>query len=133
VETLSEVAEPLGDKSLRRLFSRAWERDGEVADLARRAGFERANVVLVGESGVGKTSVLVDAARAVERNPAPDAVAREGFDARYGARPLQRALDRMVVALLARFLLDNPHLTEATIRVDLDDGGRVTFRVAGSR
>jgi ATP-dependent Clp protease ATP-binding subunit ClpC len=73
VATLAEVAEPLGDKSFRRLYSRAWERDAEVAELTRRVGAERVNVVLVGESGVGKTSILVDAARTIERNlPPPD-------------------------------------------------------------
>src|SRR5262245_19812171 len=33
LSALNTVAEPLGDKSLRKRFSRAWERDREVADL----------------------------------------------------------------------------------------------------
>jgi ATP-dependent Clp protease ATP-binding subunit ClpC len=67
LRALSAVAEPLGDKSLRKRFSRAWERDSEVADLVQRIEKERANVILVGESGVGKTSVLVEAVRRIER------------------------------------------------------------------
>jgi ATP-dependent Clp protease ATP-binding subunit ClpC len=58
-----------------------------------------------------------------------DAVARLGFDVRYGARPLQRALDRAVVAPLARFLLANPDLVGVTILIDLDGDGAATFGV----
>jgi ATP-dependent Clp protease ATP-binding subunit ClpC len=67
LKNLKSVAEPLGDKSLRRRFSRAWERESEVADLVQRISKERANVILVGESGVGKTAVLVEAVRQIER------------------------------------------------------------------
>jgi ATP-dependent Clp protease ATP-binding subunit ClpC len=65
---LETVAEPLGDKTLRRRFSRAWERDTEVADLIRRISRDRANVVLVGESGAGKTAVLIEAVRQMEQH-----------------------------------------------------------------
>ncbi|HZS03909.1 MAG TPA: AAA family ATPase [Blastocatellia bacterium] len=67
LENLNEVAEPLGERGLRRQFSRAWGREKEVADLARRSGREKASVILVGESGVGKTAVLVEAVRQIER------------------------------------------------------------------
>ncbi len=67
LEALSTVAEPLGDKKLRRQFSRAWEREREVADLAKRIGHEKANVIIVGEPGSGKSSVLIEAVRQVER------------------------------------------------------------------
>jgi ATP-dependent Clp protease ATP-binding subunit ClpC len=63
---LKTVAEPLGDKKQRRQISRAWERDLEVADLRTRIGQERANVIISGESGSGKTSVLIEAVRLVE-------------------------------------------------------------------
>jgi ATP-dependent Clp protease ATP-binding subunit ClpC len=65
--TLAKVAEPLGEKSLRKQFSRAWEREREVNDLVKRLGEERANVIIVGEPGVGKTAVMVEAVRNVER------------------------------------------------------------------
>jgi ATP-dependent Clp protease ATP-binding subunit ClpC len=63
------VAEPLGEKSLRRQFSRAWGRDAAVNDLIKRSQHEKANVLLVGEPGVGKTAVLIEAVRAIERTP----------------------------------------------------------------
>jgi ATP-dependent Clp protease ATP-binding subunit ClpC len=82
LETLHRVTEPLGDKRLRKQFSAAWERDGEVRDLARRIGEEKANVIIVGESGVGKTTLLVNAVREIERQGAKD----EDGDALYKHR-----------------------------------------------
>jgi ATP-dependent Clp protease ATP-binding subunit ClpC len=67
IKNLSQVADPLGDPSVRKQFSRAWEREGEVADLVARLTSEKANVVLVGDSGSGKTAVIVDAVRQIER------------------------------------------------------------------
>jgi ATP-dependent Clp protease ATP-binding subunit ClpC len=64
---LESVAEPLGEAGIRRQFSRAWERDLEVVDLVRRLTREKANVILVAEPGAGKTAVLVDAVRQIER------------------------------------------------------------------
>lgn len=71
-KTLSTVAEPLGDRTFRRQYAQPWERDAEVADLVRRIREERANVILLGESGVGKTSVLVEAVRRIERQGLPE-------------------------------------------------------------
>ncbi|MEW6125592.1 MAG: AAA family ATPase [Acidobacteriota bacterium] len=68
LDTLNEIAEPLGDKRLRRQFSAAWERDTEVRDLAQRIGKEKANVIIVGDSGIGKTTLLVNAVREVEQH-----------------------------------------------------------------
>ena len=48
-------------------------------------------------------------------------VAREGYDRRYGARPLQRALDRLVVTPLARWRLKNPDALALTLHIDLTD------------
>jgi ATP-dependent Clp protease ATP-binding subunit ClpC len=67
IEILETIAEPLGDKSLRRRFSRAWERERETADLVRRISRERANVIIAGEAGAGKTSVLIEAVRQIEQ------------------------------------------------------------------
>lgn len=66
LETLNRVAEPLGERNLRRQFSAAWEREREVADLAERLSREKTNVVIVGESGIGKTTILVNAVRDAE-------------------------------------------------------------------
>lgn len=69
LEVLGQVAEPLGDKRLRKRFSKAWERDREVADLVRRIREERSNVLIVGETGCGKTSVMIESVRLIERQP----------------------------------------------------------------
>ena len=49
--------------SRRRALGMAWERGMEVAQLVRRIESEKANVLLIGESGVGKTTVVAEAAR----------------------------------------------------------------------
>jgi ATP-dependent Clp protease ATP-binding subunit ClpA len=46
-----------------------------------------------------------------------------GFDPRFGARPLQRAIEETVVAQLARMLVDHPGLRHSTLRVELDPQG----------
>jgi ATP-dependent Clp protease ATP-binding subunit ClpC len=51
-----------------------------------------------------------------------DHLAAIGFDARYGARPLQRAIEREVVAPLARWLLANPVSEGKAIGADWRDG-----------
>ncbi len=67
LSTLTSVAEPLGEPSMRRQYSQAWEREREVADLAERISKEKANVIIVGETGSGKTTLLVNAVRSIER------------------------------------------------------------------
>lgn len=67
IKTLTFVATPLGSDDMRRSFSRAFGRESLVSELVQLLQRERANVLLVGESGVGKTSLLVDAVRIVER------------------------------------------------------------------
>jgi len=66
IKNLSLVATPLGSDEMRRGFSRAFGRERLVSELAQLLDRERTNVLLVGESGVGKTSILVDAVRIVE-------------------------------------------------------------------
>jgi ATP-dependent Clp protease ATP-binding subunit ClpC len=68
IKNLELVASPLGSDEMRRSFSRAFGRERLVSELAQLLERERANVLLVGESGVGKTSLLVDAVRVVERD-----------------------------------------------------------------
>jgi ATP-dependent Clp protease ATP-binding subunit ClpC len=69
-ENLKLVATPLGSDDMRRSFSRAFGRERLVSELIQLLERERTNVLLVGESGVGKTSMLVDAVRVVERSGA---------------------------------------------------------------
>jgi ATP-dependent Clp protease ATP-binding subunit ClpC len=68
IQNLNFVAAPLGSDEMRRGFSRAFGREALVSELVQLLQRERANVLLVGESGVGKTSLLVDAVRIVERD-----------------------------------------------------------------
>jgi ATP-dependent Clp protease ATP-binding subunit ClpC len=48
------------------------------------------------------------------------ALALEGYDHRLGARPLQRALERLVVAPLARWRVAHAGLRNVVLTIDLD-------------
>lgn len=75
--TLGRVAEPLGERAVRKQFARAWGRDAETALLVRKLHQEKASVLLVGEPGVGKTTLLVEAVREVERRLAAEVKAED--------------------------------------------------------
>ena len=64
---LLSLAEPLADRRAGRRFSPAWEREPELDDLMERMGAQRANLLLVGEAGVGKTTLLVEAVRRLRK------------------------------------------------------------------
>ena len=64
---LKVVADPVGSDAMHRSFSRPHTRERQVAELAKLLARERTSVLLVGDTGVGKTSVLVEAVRQVER------------------------------------------------------------------
>ncbi len=49
-------------------------------------------------------------------------LAEQGFHPDYGARPLQRAIERMVISTLARYLSQHPPIQNQTLRMDLKDG-----------
>lgn len=66
-EALASVAEAVISRALRGKFAKACGREAQVEDLMERLRTKRANVVLVGEAGVGKTAILVDAARQIEQ------------------------------------------------------------------
>lgn len=66
-ETLLRVTANLMDRGLRRRFGRAWQRDRETNAIIQRLSTGKANLLLVGAAGVGKTSVLVDAAQHLSR------------------------------------------------------------------
>lgn len=65
--TLSNLADPLGARQSRALLGKAWQRDAEVRELTRRLQRVQTNVLLIGETGVGKSTVLVNAVRECER------------------------------------------------------------------
>ncbi|MFC5457947.1 AAA family ATPase [Prosthecobacter fluviatilis] len=48
---------------------------------------------------------------------------QDGYDHRFGARPLQRALERMVVTPLAKWRLEHPQRQSGTITVTLSEDG----------
>lgn len=49
-------------------------------------------------------------------------VVRLGYDPSYGARALQRVVESQVVAVISRFLLSQPRLRDARLRVGVQDG-----------
>ncbi len=60
-------------------------------------------------------------------------IAREGHDPAYGARPLKRAIQRLVENPLARALLEGKFKPGASIRVDADAGsGTLVFSDGGA-
>jgi ATP-dependent Clp protease ATP-binding subunit ClpC len=68
LKILFKVADPLlQDLGRRRAASAAYGREALAEVLARKLGTEKANVLLVGESGVGKSTLLLDAARRMAR------------------------------------------------------------------
>jgi ATP-dependent Clp protease ATP-binding subunit ClpC len=83
----------------------------ELAELARREGFASAHIRLEW------SEELVAA------------VARLGYDPRYGARPLQRALEQTVSTPLARWKSANPAVRQVTIHVGLVPGEGVRLEV----
>jgi len=95
--------QPLGPQTIRAITRK------ELAEVAAREGIVRLGLRLEWSEAL------------VEH------LAKEGFDARYGARPLQRTLETLVVTPLARHLLDNPHLHDTTLHVGLDSTGNVAF------
>jgi ATP-dependent Clp protease ATP-binding subunit ClpC len=91
---LRSVADPLGGPQARRQYHRPWLRDAQVRDLVRRLGQEKANVLLLGEPGSGKTTVLVEAVRQLERGG-------DGGEEPQRARPARRYWQTSAGRLLA--------------------------------
>jgi ATP-dependent Clp protease ATP-binding subunit ClpA len=56
-----------------------------------------------------------------------DFLAREGFDVRYGARPLQRVLESQIVAPLAHWISMHPDKKGATVCIDVSEDGDVSI------
>jgi ATP-dependent Clp protease ATP-binding subunit ClpC len=77
----------------------------ELGEIGGREGFAAANIRL------DFTGELVDR------------IAGEGYDHRFGARPLQRAIERLVVAPLARWKIENPSRRDAVLTLGLAPGG----------
>lgn len=83
---VSQVAEPVCEKSRGRKPGRAWERDAEAAALAERLRRSNACVILLGETGSGKSTLLAEAAAQVERGRKDQGPAPHLFWRSNGAR-----------------------------------------------
>ena len=66
-------------------------------------------------------------------NAAKELIAEEGYDPAYGARPLKRAIQRLVQNPLAVRLLEDDFSDGDTVVVEREEGSsRLTFRRAGA-
>jgi ATP-dependent Clp protease ATP-binding subunit ClpB len=75
---------------------------------------------------------LAERGLSIELTPAArELVAAAGWDPAYGARPLKRALQRMVENPLAVKLLEGEYVAGDTVLVDAD-GGELTFARSGA-
>jgi ATP-dependent Clp protease ATP-binding subunit ClpA len=83
----------------------------ELGEIRMREGVASLGLELAWESGL------------------EEAIARAGYDHRLGTRPLQRALERMVVVPLARWLLEIQPARGSRIHLSLDDEGRLRVSV----
>lgn len=77
-EALEAVAERLGRSMRGRKKTRAIQRDAEVASLAHRLAHDKANLLLLGETGVGKSTLLFEAIRRAVRSAKPAAAKERG-------------------------------------------------------
>ncbi len=87
----------------------------ELADIAAREGLVKSNIRLIWTDAVVAH------------------LSRVGFDRRYGARPLQRTIERLVVAPLSRYLLANPGLSQATVCLELGVANQIEVLTQGSK
>lgn len=67
-------------------------------------------------AGLAQRNIDVDFTEAIV-----EYMAEKGFDERYGARPLQREIERLIVAPLSRLILANPEMKGEIILVDYQD------------
>lgn len=92
LETLEALAEPVLGRGARGSVQSAFGRDALATTLAQRLATERASMLLVGESGCGKTTLLHDAVRRARKQLLPVAqaslpvVAAQRFWRTSGAR-----------------------------------------------
>jgi ATP-dependent Clp protease ATP-binding subunit ClpC len=61
------------------------------------------------------------------------ALAREGYDHQFGARPLQRVIEQRVAVPLARWRVANPKAQNTTLHLELNQQGTLTVKCASDR
>ncbi len=98
---------PLSDQTIRAIAIK------ELSELSRREGLEKQRLRLTWSEAL------------VEK------IAQAGFDPRYGARPLQRCIELMVVTPLSRWLVEHPQARDQTIEMDWVDNA-VRIELASS-
>jgi ATP-dependent Clp protease ATP-binding subunit ClpC len=97
--TLDLVAEPLDDRAARRRFARAWLRESEAARVAGQLKNTRANLLLVGPTGVGKTTLLAEAVRQLDRSPSTSSGANGNLDQQERLRFWLTSAGRLIAGM----------------------------------
>ncbi len=88
---LAAVAEAIGAKDFTRKSSKAYERENEVSDLIKRLTKEKASVIILGENGIGKTTVLTEAVKQIEKDLLKNPDTDQDFDPEYDEKnPIHR-------------------------------------------
>lgn len=80
---LLATAELLGEKDFTKKSLKPYEREKDVEDLIKRLTKEKASVIILGENGIGKTTVLTEAVRQIERDLLKNPDTDEDFDPEY--------------------------------------------------
>ena len=57
------------------------------------------------------------------------ALAREGYDHQFGARPLQRVIEQRVAVPLARWRVANPKANNTTLHLEIDQQGLLSVKI----
>ncbi|MDF1666735.1 MAG: AAA family ATPase [Planctomycetota bacterium] len=84
----------------------------ELEKLKVREGFTRRGLRLTFEENV------------------PAVIAKLGFDERYGARPLKRAIDRLITTPLAQSISSKPEFRDAVLTISLSESGQLSYQEA---
>ncbi len=92
------IFRPLGPSVIREIARK------ELRELESREGFKKNNISL------RFTEEVIDY------------IAETGFDKNFGARPLQRAIEKNITTKLARYLLRNKNLKDCVLNVGVDKG-----------
>jgi len=95
--------QPLDKKSLYEITEK------ELASISKREGLSEKNIKLKWSPETIKY------------------LSEKGFDARFGARPLQRTIETLLTSPLAEFLLQNPKIKNGEISVNLNDKKEFEF------
>ena len=95
--------DPLSPETIRAITEK------ELKDLATREGLSRLGIQLTWSDRL------------------LDHLSTEGYDPRYGAPPLQCAIESLIVTPLARYLVNHPSPKTTRLHLDLDPQDQVTI------